>query len=148
MRLIDHTTPPYTARSAGPSQSFGLVARTRPAPDPAQVAGNAAKAPLVLISPALAAEARASRARVLGELGARLVRTIVERGRQALADWRRYRDAQATYLTLRELDSHTLRDLGFHRSELRSVALDVARGDVASDRRIRFDRTPARSPTH
>src|SRR4029453_8482854 len=42
------------------------------------------------------------------------------------ATWRRSRDAHATYLTLRSLDERTLKDVGLHRSELRSAAAKLA----------------------
>lgn len=38
------------------------------------------------------------------------------------AAWRRHRDARATAQALGRLDDRTLSDLGFHRSELSSIA--------------------------
>jgi len=39
-----------------------------------------------------------------------------------LAGWRQRRDSRLTYLALSGLDARTLRDLGFDRSELLSIA--------------------------
>lgn len=46
--------------------------------------------------------------------------------RQIVAEWKRRQCAKATYAALRALDPRILRDLGFHRSELLSVAAEVA----------------------
>lgn len=48
--------------------------------------------------------------------------------RRAVADWKRRRQARATYDALNELDSRMLRDLGFDRSEIGSIAAEVAGG--------------------
>jgi uncharacterized protein YjiS (DUF1127 family) len=58
---------------------------------------------------------------------------IVRLLERALAAWQRERMDRATFASLRALDDRTLRDLGFHRSELRSVAREVATGG-AGDR--------------
>lgn len=47
--------------------------------------------------------------------------------RRAHARYRQCRQASATYDSLRHLDDRTLRDLGFDRSELMSVAAEVTR---------------------
>jgi len=39
--------------------------------------------------------------------------------------WHRRRQRQATAQTLHSLDDRTLRDLGFHRSEIGSVAAEI-----------------------
>jgi len=69
------------------------------------------------------------------------VRTGAERALRALrfavrrfvARWRRHRQAAAMRATLRALDAHTLRDLGFHPSEIESVVAEVT-GDAEPTR--------------
>jgi uncharacterized protein YjiS (DUF1127 family) len=46
--------------------------------------------------------------------------------RRTVARWKQRQLERATYETLQGLDTRTLRDLGFHRSELMSVAAEVA----------------------
>jgi uncharacterized protein YjiS (DUF1127 family) len=53
--------------------------------------------------------------------------------RSVVAWWKRRREASATYAALAELDARTLHDLGFDRSELSSVAAEIA-GQIDSDR--------------
>ena len=48
---------------------------------------------------------------------------------QFFATWKRRRLARQTLLALHKLDARTLRDLGFDRSELLSVAAEVS-GDA------------------
>jgi len=62
----------------------------------------------------------------LAEVIAASVQAIVDFGRRVAADFKRRQRARATYLALRTLDAHILRDLGFHRSELMSVAAELA----------------------
>jgi uncharacterized protein YjiS (DUF1127 family) len=73
----------------------------------------------------LAAAARAQRSRAMGEMLARLVASAWAMVRRAYAWHRQYRMASATFHALRELDDHTLRDLGMHRSEISSVAAEL-----------------------
>ena len=54
---------------------------------------------------------------------------VVAALRQCIAEWKRRRLARQTLIALHELDAHTLRDLGFDRSELVSVAAEVS-GDA------------------
>ena len=42
------------------------------------------------------------------------------------AFWRRHRRASDVYSALRELDTRTLRDIGLDRSEIASVAREIA----------------------
>jgi len=56
--------------------------------------------------------------------------------RGALAKWRAARIARATRAALGQLDDRTLNDLGLHRSELGSVAAELARETDASRRRV------------
>ena len=44
----------------------------------------------------------------------------------ALAAWHRQRLERATVRTLRTLDDRTLRDLGFHRSEIGGLAAELS----------------------
>ncbi|HEX2541865.1 MAG TPA: DUF1127 domain-containing protein [Caldimonas sp.] len=53
-------------------------------------------------------------------------RRLVDKLGAIAAAWRRHRQARSTYLSLSELDERTLRDLGFRRSELASIAQDAA----------------------
>ena len=53
--------------------------------------------------------------------------------RPVVAWWRRRQQASATYLALQALDARALRDLGFDRSEISSVAAEIA-GDAARTR--------------
>jgi hypothetical protein len=53
------------------------------------------------------------------------VKAVSARLREAKARFQRRADARASYRALCELDVRTLHDLGMHRSELRSVALEV-----------------------
>ena len=46
--------------------------------------------------------------------------------RRALASYRQYRNAKAVRDALRQLDDRMLRDLGFHRDEIDSVAAEFA----------------------
>jgi RimJ/RimL family protein N-acetyltransferase len=55
---------------------------------------------------------------------------IVSRAR---ARWRRQQHANSTRAALAGLDDHTLRDLGLHRSEIGSLAAEVA-GETARER--------------
>jgi uncharacterized protein YjiS (DUF1127 family) len=46
--------------------------------------------------------------------------------RRALASYRAYRNARETLWALRGLDDRTLHDLGYHRSEIESVAMEIS----------------------
>ena len=70
--------------------------------------------------------ARMDRSYRLAEVIAASLQAVVDFGRRVAADFRRRQQARATYLALRTLDARILRDLGFHRSELMSVAAEVA----------------------
>lgn len=55
-----------------------------------------------------------------------LLRAVADAARRARESWKRAQQASATYVALRALDARTLRDLGFDRSELASVAAECA----------------------
>ena len=77
--------------------------------------------------------ARGLRAFVVGELIAAAIRAVRAIARQAYARYQQRRVARTTYQALDELDDHALRDLGFARSELASVAAEAA-GEAESTR--------------
>ena len=51
---------------------------------------------------------------------------LVDRMRAMAERWERRRHARAAASVLRQLDGRTLRDIGFHRSEIESVAAELA----------------------
>lgn len=55
---------------------------------------------------------------------------------RAVAKWRARRMARAARAALAQLDDRTLKDLGLHRSELPSVAAELAREAEATRRRV------------
>ncbi|HQR20933.1 MAG TPA: DUF1127 domain-containing protein [Burkholderiaceae bacterium] len=71
-------------------------------------------------------QARAARHAGLSAAFAVMTGTVIDAAHRALASWRRARDAHATYRALSRLDARTLRDVGLDRSELRSVAAELA----------------------
>jgi uncharacterized protein YjiS (DUF1127 family) len=75
---------------------------------------------------ALYHDARAHRDYALAEIIATAFVAIVDVARHAVERFRQWRDARATYDVLRELDDRSLRDLGLDRSELESIAAEVA----------------------
>ena len=84
---------------------------------------------------ALQQAARAHRARMIALLlrdGARIARGAVA---HAWLRYRRRRETRAIYSALAELDDRTLRDLGFHRSEIWSVAAETS-GEAEPTRMI------------
>jgi uncharacterized protein YjiS (DUF1127 family) len=82
-------------------------------------------------------DAREHRSFTLGAIVGAIVGSIVEAAiasaRRAYARYRQWRRAAAVYNALRNLDDHTLRDLGFDRSEIRSLAAEFA-GEAESTR--------------
>ena len=87
--------------------------------------------------------AQAHRAVVLGEMLAAGMQALGAIVRRAYLRSRERRAARAAYEALRRLDDRTLRDLGFHRSEVMSVAAELTcdgertrvRLESAADRR-------------
>jgi uncharacterized protein YjiS (DUF1127 family) len=75
---------------------------------------------------ALHQEVRKRRARALGTFIASAARACVALLGDALARYRRHREARRTYDALRQLDDRMLRDLGLDRSEMTSIAAEVS----------------------
>ncbi|HVE88495.1 MAG TPA: DUF1127 domain-containing protein [Burkholderiaceae bacterium] len=80
--------------------------------------------------------ARSHRSFQLRQVAAAALQTVSDFVRESVGRLKRRQQARATYAALRGLDAHILRDLGFHRSELMSVAAEVA--GVADFTRARF----------
>ena len=70
--------------------------------------------------------ARAQRSLIVGDIVAAVLRSIGSIARRAYARHRQRRDARDTYEALRHLDDRMLRDLGFDRSELTSIAAEAS----------------------
>ena len=68
---------------------------------------------------------RIESARELGEIIAAAIGTVVAIARRMRARYRRQREARAVRDALHSLDDHALRDLGFHRSEIGSIAAEM-----------------------
>jgi uncharacterized protein YjiS (DUF1127 family) len=85
-------------------------------------------------------DAHARRGVVMRTLALAAVQSVREFARDALARYRRRRQMRAIYDTLQGLDNRTLRDLGFHRSEIMSVAAEVV--EEAERTRVRVLRMP------
>ena len=62
----------------------------------------------------------------LAAILATLIAAVSAAAHRLYASWSRARSARATYRALRELDTRTLHDLGLDRSEMRSVAAEIA----------------------
>jgi uncharacterized protein YjiS (DUF1127 family) len=69
--------------------------------------------------------ASARRALAIAEMVAASIAAVGSIARKAYARYRQLRQARATYDVLRHLDDWTLRDIGFDRSELKSVAAEM-----------------------
>lgn len=78
-----------------------------------------------LDSYALMREAQAARDRLLGDLVAAGARFVAASLTRACERYLRRRKTRAIYGALHELDDRTLRDLGFHRCEIWSVAAEA-----------------------
>ena len=82
---------------------------------------------------ALYRHVRAIRAAALSTAMARTYSTLCEMARRTIERYRQRRHARVTYDTLSRLDDHTLRDLGFDRLEISSLAAESS-GSVESTR--------------
>lgn len=101
--------------------------------------GNAAAADFATAWPSsyeLYQAARANRAFVLGEMVASALKSVRAIVRLAYRRYQHYRQKSAVYDTLSQLDDRTLRDLGFDRSEIRSVAAEWAGEAEATRMRV------------
>ena len=79
-----------------------------------------------LASTGLQRRARTARAEAIAELIAASLASAWAAMDRAYARYCTYRMARETYRALRLLDDRTLRDLGYDRSEIESVAMEVA----------------------
>jgi uncharacterized protein YjiS (DUF1127 family) len=70
--------------------------------------------------------ARAMRARLVGVLVAAALRDARKLLRRLRTRYHAYRIERETYHALSSLDDRTLHDLGYHRSQIESVAVEVA----------------------
>ena len=89
--------------------------------------------------------ARVHRSLILGRIIPAAIQAVRAIARRALARHRQRRQATLIHDALHQLDDHALRDLGFDRSEIRSVAAEVT--GVAERTRLRvitLDETPDR----
>lgn len=127
--------------AAAARESFGRIATQRPARSSpmllSAVRSEAATGP-ALPSQHLEAAARAHRTRLVGDVLVAMWHGVTASARAVIAAWQRHREQRATYLALRVLDDRTLHDLGFGRSEILSVAMDIERDDET--RRLRTTR--------
>lgn len=103
----------------------GWARQARGANGLGNVEADAPAAPARPTSYELYRAARIDRAFTLAEIIAEMVWAVGAIARRAYAGYRRRRDADALSDTLRQLDDRMLRDLGFDRSEIRSVAAEV-----------------------
>jgi uncharacterized protein YjiS (DUF1127 family) len=113
------------------------------------VATNDTASPVRPTSYELHQAALAHRSFILGEIivaAIRAVGAIVSAiASRARARYRQRQQAKATYDALRQLDDRTLRDLGFDRSEIRSVAAEVTgEAERTRVRAIALAETPGR----
>jgi uncharacterized protein YjiS (DUF1127 family) len=92
--------------------------------------------------------ARAHRSYQLREILGAMRASVADFVRRLVDKWKRQEHAAATYRALHGLDSRTLRDLGFHRSEIQSFAAEVAgRADLTRLRSLQTLRSDLQSST-
>jgi uncharacterized protein YjiS (DUF1127 family) len=87
------------------------------------------------LSSELHQDAQRRRAAFLGGLISAGIRAVGGAVRRAHARYRQRRTERATYVALHDLDDRSLRDLGFSRDEIRSVAAELA-GRAEYSRRL------------
>lgn len=93
-----------------------------------------------LCSPELHAASRADRSQRLLQMIVPWLQSLCARLHELAARRRQRALARATYLALRELDAHTLRDIGLHGSEILSVVAEACGSAEAT--RIRLVPAP------
>jgi uncharacterized protein YjiS (DUF1127 family) len=112
--------------------TFGRVARSYAAWSPGRarpLPSMPSMAPAAPVGTLRREGLAASAARVLARALAWLARAAERRGQQ----WARQRERRLTEHLLRQLDSHTLRDLGLTHGEIPSMAAEVA-GQIEATR--------------
>jgi uncharacterized protein YjiS (DUF1127 family) len=125
--------PQYVKRHAT-AESFGRIARCTPSATVVQLAAgrrvhSSNEASIAALSTTqLEPAARIEHARRVGEFAAMAWRAVASHLQKMVVRARQRHQARATYLALRDLDTRTLRDLGFDRSEILSVAAGLAGG--------------------
>lgn len=87
------------------------------------------------LSQELYQDAQRRRAGLLGDLIASAIRAVLAAVLGTHRRYRQFRDERATYEALHRLDDRSLRDLGFARDEIRSVAAEIT-GRTERSRRI------------
>jgi len=130
----------YTLRHSR-SESFGRIARCTPVATPVQLAPGQPSANDASVTPPASPIDFAPgdspllyRTAGIRELFADCSQWVVKAARSLIVAWKRQQQARATYRALRGLDARTLRDIGFHRSEISSVAAEI--GGAAEVTRI------------
>jgi uncharacterized protein YjiS (DUF1127 family) len=86
--------------------------------------------------------ARIERAFTLAEIIAEIVWKVGAFARRAYVRYRQHREASALRETLRQLDDRMLRDLGFDRSEISSVAAEFTRQAETTRLRVLLSHNP------
>ena len=125
----------YTLRYRG-SESFGRIARCTPVAAPTQFApaSDSDSANDADFSDFVPGDSPLLyRTAGIRDLVADCSKWIVGVTRGLVDAWCRYQLARATYRALRGLDERTLHDIGFHRSEIFSVAAEIG-GTVEATR--------------
>ena len=81
-------------------------------------------------------QARTYRSYQLREIVRAMLQAVGDLVRRRVDRFKRQQHARATYLALSKLDARTLRDLGFHRSELMSVTAELVGAADATRTRL------------
>jgi len=124
LRRSVNGNPPIDAPASGSDEIESRAQHARAA----NGLGGLDTAPPIASRPAsyeLQQAAGTRRSFTLGEAVVAAIRAGSAIAQRAYARYRQRRQASAFYDALRQLDDHTLRDLGFDRSEIRSVVAEV-----------------------